>query len=222
MPQDSGSIRTLAILKMLIHEGYDVSYQPTATREPKYANEARFMGVDILPIVMKEKWIMTHKGRCRFDVIVVARRGVYENCAAVLKRSCAGVPIIYDTVDLHFLREARDVLSATKAPGTVSADTWDFESIKAAGIVAWLNADTPKSAAVRTKRDLELGLIDQSNLTLVVSKDEVDIIQHYRPNSQVMVSGLRKCLKQVDHYSSGTPGLDALVLCACAGDHQHP
>lgn len=36
-----------------------------------------------------------------------------------LAKQCPGVPIVYDTVDLHFLREARDVISSLAPKATL-------------------------------------------------------------------------------------------------------
>ena len=41
----------------------------------------------------------------------VARRLVYEVAQGQIGTHCPGVPLIYDTVDLHFLRESRDAIT---------------------------------------------------------------------------------------------------------------
>ena len=46
---------------------------------------------------------------CRFDAIFVARKAVMESVLPLLKLACPSVPIIFDTVDVHFVRETRQV-----------------------------------------------------------------------------------------------------------------
>jgi hypothetical protein len=40
--RDSGSIRTSWILRVLVEEGYDVTFQPSVTREPRYTQQLRW------------------------------------------------------------------------------------------------------------------------------------------------------------------------------------
>ena len=49
----------------------------------------------------------------RFDVIFVARKAVMESVLPLLRLACPSVPIIFDTVDVHFVREARQVRRLT-------------------------------------------------------------------------------------------------------------
>ena len=74
--------------------------------------QVRALGLRLLPKMDPSQWPLARNGRCDFDVILVARRDVYLAAEAVLSKHCPGVPRVYDTVDLHFLREARDVLTA--------------------------------------------------------------------------------------------------------------
>ncbi len=85
--------------------------------------QARSLGVRLLPKMEPSQWPVARNGRCDFDVILVARRDVYLAAEAVLSRHCPGVPRVYDTVDLHFLREARDVLTA-RPEGGMQVSVW--------------------------------------------------------------------------------------------------
>jgi len=88
------------------------------------------------------------------------------------------------TVDIHFLREARDALT-----NSATSTGWDFQGVTTNHIIDWFDANPtdPQVEAVRLNRDLELSFIDASQVTVVVSPDEVDIIKHYRPNAQIAV-----------------------------------
>jgi hypothetical protein len=68
--------------------------------------------VDVLPVASPDTWQLTDAaGECAYDVIVISRRYVFEASQPTIVRRCPKVPVLYDTVDLHFLREALDILS---------------------------------------------------------------------------------------------------------------
>mgnify|MGYP001106389710 FL=1 len=69
------------------------------------------MGVHVFPVMAPEQWMLQYNGRCMFDLIMVARRLVFEAAQGQIAAHCPEVPIIYDTVDVHFLREARDAIT---------------------------------------------------------------------------------------------------------------
>ena len=151
-------------MKMLVSEGYALSFQPTAARAPKYKAAVRAQGVHVMPVAPAHTWELSDKTGCLFDVIFVARRGVFEKAKEAIELHCPHTPIIYDTgepracrgasmrlmrqqrahpsppprlaVDLHFLREARDALTA--AP-TANA-TWNFDSVTIPSIITWLDS----------------------------------------------------------------------------------
>jgi hypothetical protein len=84
----------------------------------------RHLGVLVYPKMDPARWPLARNDRCDFDVALVARRDVYLAAEGALAEHCAGVPIVYDTVDLHFLREARDVLTAPPAGQKVRRAAW--------------------------------------------------------------------------------------------------
>ena len=44
---------------------------------------------------------------CRYDVVLVARRECFDEVFTTLQSVCTSVPRIFDTVDLHYMREAK-------------------------------------------------------------------------------------------------------------------
>lgn len=60
---------------------------------------------------------------------------------------------------------------------------WLFERLTTTKILDWLEG--PEAEEVREKRRVELALIDSSNLVVVVSPQEVELIKHYRPDTKV-------------------------------------
>eukprot|EP00887_Chlorella_sp_A99_P006816 scaffold2.g6816.t1 len=212
--KDSGSVRAMNLLRILLAEGYHVSFAPSAWRDHKYSALARMQGVHVVPAAKPEEWTTEEVGflvdpsECIYDAILVARRTIYQRARDALAAACPGVPIIYDTVDLHFLREARDVISALNASAKSGAAAWDFDRVGTAHVVEWLEAQGPESTGVRERRDMELELIDNSQAIVVVSEDEIDVIRHYRPDATVMViSNIHEVPEQQPTSCAGRDGL---------------
>jgi len=175
--RDSGSIRTLCTLQLLLRAGFRVSYQPSVDREASYLWQARSLGLSVLPVSLAHSWALrTSDGLCRYQAIVIARRYVFKGAYEMVKQSCPGVPVVYDTVDLHFLRESRDKITKTSPETDVSA----------ANVLHWLDS-SPEAVFERQQRDEELRYVKLSNVTMVVSTTEVNVLQHYLPTASVVV-----------------------------------
>jgi GT2 family glycosyltransferase len=173
---DSGSIRTLYLISMLVQSGIHVTYQPSAPRDPHYVVLSQYYGVRVLSPLPPSAWILQQDGHCMYDVIVIARRYVFARSLAVVQAQCPDVPIIYDTVDLHFLRESRDYLSRSG-----QAD------LSAAAVMQWLKNVPAAAQEVAQRRDEELSYVDVSAATLVVSTAEIEVIHSYKPDAHVVL-----------------------------------
>ena len=79
-----------------------------------------------------------------FDYVIVSRRDTANLHIDSIKRYCTNAKIIFDTCDLHFIRESRQA-----AVGGTKISQRELESMKS----------------------IELDLIQSSNTTLVVSAD---------------------------------------------------
>lgn len=108
---DSGSQRTVSIHRALVDLGYKVDLHPLATGyDSGWKNaifDLRFRGFAHSRNVLNED----NEGHCPYDVIFIARPDTAEQVYPKLIRSpCAVAPVIFDSVDLHYLRTARQVL----------------------------------------------------------------------------------------------------------------
>ena len=198
-----GSIRSLHMLEILVEAGYQVTFLPVVQREAAYEAALRALGVHLIPATPPADWRLQRGGACMFDAILVARRFTFQTVRAAVDAQCPGTPLIYDTVDLHFLREARGALTHAQLYPSSGDDggeggqeaaapppppaVWDFGGVDAAATVAWLDAGSLPARALWGRRDLELGFVGRANLTLVVSHEEVPAIRHYRPDARVAV-----------------------------------
>lgn len=76
--RDFTSIRTVAILKMLIGAEYDITYLPVHSGSITHKLEAQFYGVDVLPAWDAAEWRRSTFGGCQYDGIVIAQRETFE------------------------------------------------------------------------------------------------------------------------------------------------
>lgn len=160
--QDSGSVRMLALLRILKDLGYQTSFMPSNLAWAG-ADSIRLQqaGIEVLTAPWLddiEQWLDAHGAD--LDLVVVSRHYVLKPLIKLIRYCCPGARIIFDTVDLHFLREQREA----ELTGSASA----------------------ARAAAHTRRD-ELKLIDQSDATLVVSQFEADLLHELRPQSHIQV-----------------------------------
>mmetsp|Transcript_21118 Transcript_21118/g.35983 ORF Transcript_21118/g.35983 Transcript_21118/m.35983 type:complete len:753 (+) Transcript_21118:1716-3974(+) len=170
---DSGSIRTMALLDALVQDGVHVTFQPTAPRVRSYMIKTRMHGVQVHYQYMLES-ILKPDRLCGYDFVVVARRDVFR----LVKNSlyaCQDLVIIYDTVDIHFLREAR-MLHADKNTSRGGFDE----------VIQWLD-NAPEAIHARKVRDIELELLGNSSAIIVVSEVEVKLLNHYMPAAKVFL-----------------------------------
>lgn len=72
-------------------------------------------------------------------------------------------------------------------PPCLQRSSWRLDSLTTKHVLEWLEVTTPEAERVRRTRDSELYFIDKSTATLVVSPDEVEVLQHYRPRAHVAV-----------------------------------
>jgi glycosyltransferase involved in cell wall biosynthesis len=95
-----------------------------------------------------------------FDFVMISRHYVASNYLSMLKRHCPNAKFIFDTVDLHYLREER---------------------------MAELEDSLPlKRAAAQTRRS-ELSVIESADATIVVSPVEKTVLEAAAPDARVHV-----------------------------------
>ncbi|MEN1972688.1 glycosyltransferase [Luteimonas sp. MJ204] len=160
--RDSGSLRLVNLMRLLRAEGAHVVFLPANRRyDGAYTDALRELGV--------EAWCAPHAARApawlaehgpRFDVVVVCRHYVASEFLPLLRRHAPGARVVFDSIDLHYLREAR------------SAEvTGDARLAQAAG---------------RTRRQ-ELAVIAATDTTLVVSAAEREVLAVDAPDARVEV-----------------------------------
>ncbi len=160
--RDSGSLRMFHILTLLSQLGHRVTFLPDNLADiPPYGDELRKRGIIFLhhPYIKSiQDYLKTDGGK--FDFIILSRCDFARKHIADVGEYAPQSRVIFDTVDLHFLREERQAAMA--------------------------NDPEIRRNAEERKR-LEYELVDQTDQTWVVSPIERDLIRSARPDKSVEV-----------------------------------
>ena len=160
--QDSGSVRTLAMLELLVEAGSKVVFvaDNLEYRQP-YVRDLQQRGIEVVfhPYVASVTELIATRGT-EFDAILIARHYIAAKYVDAVRSFAPQAMLVFDTVDLHFLREERR---------------------------AELEASAAAAASARATRDVELDLIRRADLTYVVSPVEKVLLERLLPDARVRV-----------------------------------
>jgi len=160
--QDSGSVRLCYLMDCLIGLGYGVTFMAdNRAHAGSYTTSLQQAGIEVIymPWADSLQQFFNERGM-DFDFVVISRHYIASNYLSLLRRHCPQAKIIFDTVDLHYLREER---------------------------MAELENSLPlKQAAAHTRRS-ELAVINAADATIVVSPVEKTVLQKAAPTAQVHV-----------------------------------
>ncbi|PYI95889.1 MAG: hypothetical protein DME98_14540 [Verrucomicrobia bacterium] len=160
--RDSGSLRMFQILKILRQLGHCVTFIPdNLAKVMPYTGELQKRGIEVVyhPYVKKlSDYLISHGSS--FDAVVLSRCDFARKHIADVRLHAPQSRIIFDTVDLHFVREDSEARL-----------TGDPEARRKAG----------------EKQRLEHELIEQADETWVVSSLEQQLLQKKRPNKSIQV-----------------------------------
>ena len=160
--RDSGSLRLVNLMRLLIEEDAHVVFMPAnRCSDGAYTATLQRMGVECwhAPYAARfPAWLREHGAR--FDVALVSRHYVAGEMLTLLRRYAPNARVLFDTVDLHYLRERR---------------------------AAELSGDAAALRAAMRTRERELALIRQADATLVVSDVERALLAVDAPGADVRV-----------------------------------
>ena len=160
--QDSGSVRMLAMLRILVSLGAHVTFiaDNLEAREP-YTSQLRAEGVDVwhAPYVHSVAQLLQERGSL-YDVVMLCRHYIAAPLVPAVRKYAPQAQLWFDTVDLHYLREERQ---------------------------AALENSQAMLRTARQTRDQELGVIEAADLTLVVSPVEQQVLAQAAPHARVEI-----------------------------------
>ena len=160
--RDSGSVRMVELLGLLVEANCGVVFMSQALgHDGRYTSDLQQRGVE----VWWRPWIRglagwLHGHGERFDAIVVSRHYVLSPILPMLRALAPNARIVFDTVDLHFLREEREAARSG-------------------------DAHARRTAARTRKRELDL--VRAADTTWVVSSVEYDLLRDLVPGADVRI-----------------------------------
>jgi glycosyltransferase involved in cell wall biosynthesis len=160
--RDSGSLRMFQILTILSHLGHRVSFIPdNLANIPPYGDDLRKRGIEVVlrPHVKDVSNYIESHGR-KYDVIILSRCGTAKKHIAAVRLHAPQSHVIFDTVDLHFLRAAREAELTQKVESRTQA---------------------------RETQQQEYAVINEADETWVVSVAERELLLQDLPGKQIEV-----------------------------------
>ncbi|MEO6109543.1 MAG: glycosyltransferase [Candidatus Saccharimonadales bacterium] len=150
--KDSGSVRMVAMIKSLQKLGYKVTFWPNnLTRTIPYAHNLQQMGVEVVYgniDFMQFSKLYGHS----YNLVIMSRPEICAKYINICKTLYTNAKVIYDTVDLHYVRLARQA---------------EFESSNAEALIE----------QSKWYEKLEKGLMQRADTTLLVSEKEIEMLR---------------------------------------------
>ncbi|MCC5063745.1 glycosyltransferase [Xanthomonas campestris] len=155
--RDSGSLRQFNLIRLLCAEGAHVVFVPTRREHVgRHTQALQQLGVEVWYAPFLDgigTWLRTHGPR--FSAVLLVRHHVAHACLPLLKRYAPQARTLFDTVDLHYLRERRGAELAGDANLLRSAErtrlreleimaATDVTVLVSAAEQAQLHADAPQ------------------------------------------------------------------------------
>jgi GT2 family glycosyltransferase/glycosyltransferase involved in cell wall biosynthesis len=160
--QDSGSVRMVNLMRVLVDLGWKVAFMPeNRLAVPGYTETLQRLGVEMLHAPWAADapaWFREHGPF--LDAVVLSRHYVASTFLPLVREHARRARVVFDTVDLHYLREQRE---------------------------AELQGGAALAARARATRDAELRLVRECDVTVVVSPVERELLAREVPGARVEV-----------------------------------
>lgn len=170
---DSGSLRMRNLLLIFQELGFKVTFLPLNLEyQSDSADWMQELGIEFLhrPYVEKIEDYLAVRGP-EFDLIVLSRMEVGQALLDICRAAAPSVPVVFDTVDLHFLREER---------------------------AAELEQSPAKRAKAAEVRGIEMEIAANSDAVVVVSPVEQELLCNALPaNRVVLISNIHRVCEEV-------------------------
>jgi O-antigen biosynthesis protein len=158
--RDSGSLRLCAILRLLDEQGWSTAFLPDDGRaSPAETDALGALGCEVLSkpwVADLPHWLREHGSE--LHAVILCRHTVAGQYAGLVRRHAPQAKLLFDTVDLHFLRERR---------------------------AAELGGSSIMARQAEAARRSELALIEQADVSFVVSPHERALLAQLLPQARV-------------------------------------
>ena len=108
--RDAGSLRMLEMIRAIRRRGHHVSFIPDDLMAPSpYQQPLQGIGVEVIhhPYYRSVRSFLKQHGE-DFDLVIISRAEIAARHMATVQRFAPRAKVVFDTVDLHFLREERE------------------------------------------------------------------------------------------------------------------
>ena len=160
--RDSGSVRLRYLMECLASLGYAVTFMAhDCSYAGRYTTDLQRLGIEVIyspRFKSPRAFLKAHGGS--FDFVFISRHYVAVNYRGLLRRYCPRAKLVFDTVDLHHLREQR---------------------------LAELEKSVTLKLCAAVTRRYELAMVNAADATLVVSPAEKGVLQKAAPEALVHV-----------------------------------
>lgn len=160
--QDSGSMRMSNMMEIIQGLGYKVTFIPdNLYYHSPYTKKLQARGIEVIygPYYKSVVHYLKLYGHLQ-DIVILSRLFVASKHIRAIRKFCKNAKVIFDTVDLHFVRETR------------RAETFE---------------DSRILETARATKEQELELIEQTDMTFVVSTTEQDLLKRLQSDADVRV-----------------------------------
>jgi O-antigen biosynthesis protein len=161
--QNAGSVYTINIIRILNEFGFRVTFVPENNfiHRGKYTDTLQAMGVEAIyaPYFHNVRDLLIEKDG-NFELVVLCRVEIASRYLDLVRQLVPRARIVFNTVDLHFLREIRE------------AELLDQPELL---------------ERARRTRDAEIASIRKADATIVLTDQEADIVRREAPGALIHV-----------------------------------
>lgn len=155
--RDSGSMRLCHIFALLNEDGWSIDFISDAGKA-NTADSERLGNLGVRIGHDAHQWLVAHGST--LDAVMLCRLPIASYYLSLVRRYAPAARVIFDTVDLHFIREQR------------AAD---------------LSGSPAMMRQAKASRKRELAMVNQCDVTLVVSDIEREILCSTAPSARIEV-----------------------------------
>jgi glycosyltransferase involved in cell wall biosynthesis len=171
--KDSGSMRMYSFLRILVELGYKVTFLPDdLQRTEPYTSELQAMGIEVLHGKIDIEKYLSKMGPI-FSFVILSRPEQVFKYIPLIRAYALNSIILYDTIDLHWMRFER--AASTTGKEEFSKKAREFKSIEL------LSASSSDVVLTITNDEKEILLKEDPGLKIEVIPNIHEVLEVYEP-----------------------------------------
>ena len=196
--RDAGSLRMLEIVRSLLRLGYGVNFLPdNFTPIEPYTAELQQLGVEVIYGQVDIRAELADMGTL-LTAVIMSRPHTASRWLDTVRELAPSALAIYDTVDLHWMRETRRAA---------------LDAVGRAGQNGAISAQGAKATALR---ELELAMVRASDVTVTVTEEERGHVLAEVPDARVTI------VPTIHEIASDVQPCDGRSGVLFVGGFEHP